>query len=308
MFDEYGCMVVEDVLSAADIEALRDDYASLLDNLALRFFDEGKIPSIFADLPFEQRLTAIMTQTSDNLYDYFDISLSIANPTGPVHLSEAVFNLIRHPRIVDVVETLIGGEILANPIQHVRIKPPQMEAARNPEQSTLLLQTGWHQDLGVTREEADDTDMITVWVAITDATEENGCLTVIPGSHRTGLAVHCPTNQMTIPDVLLEGLPTPLPLKAGSAIFMHRLTKHASLPNVSDSIRWSFDLRYQPVGQPTGRDEFPAFVARSRSNPTSELHDFATWQALWENARTALIEAEQRRKTHRWDGDAPVCA
>jgi phytanoyl-CoA hydroxylase len=308
MFDEQGFVVIEDVLSAHNIRALRDDYEALLDRLAVRFYEDGKIPSTFDDLPFEKRLTAIMTQSSENLYKYFDISLNLADPTGPMHLSEAVFNLIRHPRILDTVESLIGGEILANPIQHVRIKPPQLEAVHNRQQSTLLLQTGWHQDLGVTRQEADNTDMITVWVAITDATEENGCLTVIPGSHRTGLEIHCPTNQMTIPDTLLNGVPTALPMKAGSAIFMHRLTKHASLPNVSDSIRWSFDLRYQPIGQPTGRDEFPAFVARSRTNPASELHDFEAWRQLWADARSAILEAEQERKTHRWDGDAPVCA
>ena len=38
---------------------------------------------------------------------------------------------------------------------------------------------------------------------------------------------------------------------------MHKHTIHGSLPNVSDEIRWSLDLRYNPTGQPTGRPEFP---------------------------------------------------
>ncbi len=89
---------------------------------------------------------------------------------------------------------------------------------------------------------------------------------------------------------------------------MHRLTKHTSLTNNSDDIRWSFDLRYQPVGQPTGRDEFPGFVARSRSNPHSELHDFDTWKQLWMQARQQLVDHGRPARTNRWSEDNPVCA
>ncbi len=307
-FETYGFAVVEDVLSPADIQALKDDYTHLLDERIPEFYATGKIPALFEDLPFVERLSAVMTQSTENLFRYFDISLNIQEPNGPVHLSPAVFDLIRHPGILDVVEQIIGGEIYANPIQHVRIKPPQLQAAHNAQQSTLLLQTGWHQDLGVTREEADETNMLTVWVAITDATKENGCLCVIPGSHRTGLVEHCPTNQMTIPDKLLNGESLPLPVKAGSILLLHRLTKHASLANITDGVRWSFDLRYQPIGQPTGRDEFPGFVARSRHQPEAELHDFEAWYESWMTARARLSEGESVAKTHRWDGDAPVCA
>ena len=56
-------------------------------------------------------------------------------------------------------------------------------------------------------------------------------------------------------------------MKKGDVLFMDRLTMHASLPNVSDEIRWSFDLRYNRTGDATGRSWFPGFVARSRSNP-----------------------------------------
>ena len=66
---------------------------------------------------------------------------------------------------------------------------------------------------------------------------------------------------------------------------MHRLTCHGSLPNRSDRIRWSLDLRYNPTGQHTGRPVFPGFVARSRRNPDSELDDPAVWAGLWRQAR-----------------------
>ncbi len=88
---------------------------------------------------------------------------------------------------------------------------------------------------------------------------------------------------------------------------MSRWTCHASLANTSDQIRWSFDLRYSPVGQPTGREEFPGFVARSRSNPESELHDPETWYAMWRDARDNLALRDDPTY-NRWTESNPACA
>ena len=58
-------------------------------------------------------------------------------------------------------------------------------------------------------EEARDTEMLTVWVAISDATRENGCMWAAVGSHRDeNLLVHCPGKRMVseiyIPDALID--------------------------------------------------------------------------------------------------------
>ena len=80
-----------------------------------------------------------------------------------------------------------------------------------------------------------------------------------------------------------------------------------SLANNSDDVRWSFDLRYNPIGQPTGRDLFPGFVARSRANPESVLRDPATWEKLWRDTRDRLAQ-EEHTPFNRWSADAAVCA
>ena len=82
---------------------------------------------------------------------------------------------------------------------------------------------------------------------------------------------------------------------------------HASHSNNSENIRWSFDLRYNPIGQPTGRGAFPGFIARSRQNPASELHDPAAWDQLWADARYKLA-TEGMGKFNRWTTENPVCA
>ena len=100
-------------------------------------------------------------------------------------------------------------------------------------------------------------------------------------------------------------------MKPGDVLFMTKMTKHASLTNESDGVRFSFDIRYNPTGQPTERPWFPGFVARSRSHPESELRDFTTWDRLWEEARLALeaIDYDTPGTSHWKTGEEdPRCA
>ena len=194
------------------------------------------------------------------------------------------------------MESIIGSEIYSNPTQHVRIKPPEHLTPKNPDTGLVQLgATPWHQDSGVVTAEADESEILNVWIPVWDADEAAGCLHLVPRSHREGLKVHCPGGTATspstlgIPDELFRvGDAVPVPMRRGSALFMHRLTCHGSLPNRSDRIRWSLDLRYNPTGQHTGRPVFPGFVARSRRNPESELDDSAVWAGLWRQTRARL--------------------
>ena len=157
--------------------------------------------------------------------------------------------------------------------------------------------------------DADETEMLTVWFPLWDATVENGCLMVWPNSKEQGLLAHCPAyDGLQIPARMVNGQPTSMPMKRGDVLFLHRLTMHASHSNVSDNVRWSFDLRYNPIGQPTGRGHFPGFVARSRRHPETELHDPAEWARLWHETRYRLARREAKPSFNRWCADSPVCA
>jgi hypothetical protein len=311
-FEAQGYLVVDDVLDPAeDLDPVVQEYERLLDELVDRWHAEGKLPETFRDLLFPRRFARVLQEAKDvNVMSYFDISLPFKGVTEetPIHLGPAVFGLLTNRRLLDAVERFVGPEIYSNPIQHTRIKPPERELPEHLLASSLLAKTDWHQDQGVHLPEADATEMLTVWLPVTDATEENGCLCVIPGSHREGLVTHCTTQGLHIPDDLLGGAPRPLPMRRGAVLFMHHLTKHSSLRNASDGIRWSFDLRYHPVGQPTGRPWFPGFVARSRRDPESALTDWRDWADLWREARTRLAAIEEPGKFNRWTGQEPGCA
>ncbi len=86
-----------------------------------------------------------------------------------MHFGPVVSAMTTHKRVLKIVEDLIGPEITSNPIQHVRVKPPSKRLAED-EIKAHITKTDWHQDRGIALAEADQTNMITVWVAITDAT------------------------------------------------------------------------------------------------------------------------------------------
>lgn len=307
LIETQGYAIVEDLLDEAALKAIVDDYTDLLDRMAPQWYAKGLISSVYEGLPFEERLTAVLGEAKRDVFAHMDIALSneTVHSDAGINISRAVYDLIRNERLLDKVEEVIGGEILSNPIQHVRIKPAQAKVA--PGLGNLVRETGWHQDQGVARTNADNTEMLTVWLAITDATIENGCLQVMPYSHLQGMTTHCPLEQVEIPEQLLLGEPLPVPIRAGDALFFHRLTQHNSLVNRSDTVRWSFDLRYQPIGMPTGRDEFPSLIVRSRKDP-SQAQPYEEWRDSWYAARDYLASLEERPLTHRWDAEAEVCA
>jgi hypothetical protein len=75
------------------------------------------------------------------------------------------------------------------------------------------------------------------------------------------------------------------------------------------SFRISLDLRYQPIGQASGRPAFASagFAARSRAHPEQVLSDPATWERNWLVLRERLA-AEENPTFNRWSADSPVCA
>ena len=318
-FEQQGYLVVEDLFDPEqDLDPVIEEYGSVLDRLAQDLYDKDEISETYEDLPFGDKLTRIYAESGKVHAQYFDFSLPQKNvqPDTPMWVGPQVFQLLRNDKLLDAVESLIGPEIYSNPVQHVRLKPPEHLCPINEETGRVQLgATPWHQDSGVVTPEADETDMLTVWFGLWDTTIENGCLEVVPKSHREGLLQHCHATAarsrafaLNIPDQFLRLRDrVPIPLKRGSVLFFHRLNCHCSLPNKSDNIRWSFDLRYNPTGQPTGRGAFPGFVARSRSNPASELHDPTQWANLWYETRSQLSQSENPA-FNRWKVDDPACA
>jgi hypothetical protein len=321
-FEENGYLAIEGLLLEADLAPLEEEYGQLLDGVAADLYARGEITSRFEALAFGRRFGRILGEFPE-LHRYFNISLPLIN--GEINEAEfvmhdgpAAFGLLRNRKLLDVAESLLGGELTSNPVQQVRMKPPLRSMDPQRAEHSNVGATTWHQDTVALTPDADETRMLTIWVAMTEASVENGCLMSIPGSHKGGTVQHCPGKriaaEMYVPDVLIGGRkPQPLPLGKGGVILFDKNNIHCALPNRSDGLRWSFDLRYSVTGDPTGRPAFPGFVARSRANPVSELRDPVAWKKSWATAREAILSGAYEGpifEQKKWEdgSDMAICA
>jgi ectoine hydroxylase-related dioxygenase (phytanoyl-CoA dioxygenase family) len=103
----------------------------------------------------------------------------------------------------------------------------------------------WHQDNGYTFVEPQQ--YLTCWVALDDATPENGCPRVVPGLHRLGTLAHRLTDAgwqcLDEPDDAV-----PVPARAGSIVVFSSLTPHATGPNRTGSVRKAYIVQFAPSG------------------------------------------------------------
>lgn len=314
-FDREGYVVIRKAFDPERwLTPLLREYEEVLDRLAQNLFAEKRISSLYNDLSFDKRIIEICAESNETNAQYFDFSLPQTNirHETPMWHGPAVFRMLRCPELLDLVECVIGSEIYSNPVQHVRIKMPESREPRDPITGALKMgATNWHQDNGVVLPEADETNVLTVWFPLRYAGVEHGCLQVVPGSHHRGLLEHCWAGPggLHVPErVFSRTGAVALPMNPGDLLFIHKLTLHNSLPNISNEPRISFDLRYNPIGQPTGRSAFPGFVARSRHAPETELHDPNEWSQSWIEARRMLADLNSDQPFNRWNLDAPVCA
>lgn len=149
-------------------------------------------------------------------------------------------DLACHPAILDVVEDLIGPNIL------LFRSSVFAKNARDPGY------VSWHQDslyYGQVPNEC-----VTAWVAFTDSNRSNGCVRVLRGTHRGG---NLPHEERKTPQNLLarghsvieadEGLAVDLELKAGEFSVHHESAVHGSEPNTSDGRRIGMAFFYGPT-------------------------------------------------------------
>ncbi len=145
------------------------------------------------------------------------------------------------PRLLDCVESLVGPDIDFH-YSKINMKPPSIGSV-----------VDWHQDLSYYP--LTNADSVTVLIYLDDADRDNGCLQVIPRFHTRPLLDHTrdgffqgrvtePVDES--PAVLLEG-------RAGSVIFLHAMTPHASVVNTSPRWRRTLILSYRAA------DAFPIY-------------------------------------------------
>lgn len=329
-FEQQGYSVQAGVLDPeVDLKPLREAYARLINELAHIYLEAADVDINPDELGLAEQFCVLVGASHGAALHHLDPALNIFaegyrwRPDLPESRGPEMFRLLTNPRLLDVVEQLVGPEITASPIYHVNQKPAakhlelagQLAKASGVDIAQELFfnfqigRTGWHMDAIAGLPDSHDSNIVNAWIPMTPATVENGCLMVLPGSHLSGVryAPH-PSD--------LDAKGVKLPVQPGDVVFLHNRVMHCSVANSSAAdFRWAFNFRYLPTGQPTGRPYLPEFVARSRAAPGTELHDPEAWRMKWVRALDHINEhgtptsfagirnlslEEARELTRRW--------
>jgi phytanoyl-CoA hydroxylase len=220
LFHQQGYLVVHDAFTNTEVN---DALAGLLDLIggmypAYRGVQyEKNTRELIATLPNEQK--------QDSVRKLFKM----------VEYEERIAALARHPQMIALLARLVGDtpELFQD---QALLKPPLIGREKP-----------WHQDNAYFNVPP-DTAVVGVWIALDQATPENGCMYVIPGSHREGPVIHFKRRDWQIcdTDVAADNAWT-VPLKPGGCLIFHGLLHHGTPPSRSPQRRRALQFHYKPA-------------------------------------------------------------
>jgi phytanoyl-CoA hydroxylase len=207
-FDEQGYVVLEDVIDPDTIAAVTAEIDPVEEAVEQLVRDAGG--SVFIARADEITFTTHLAKQSDVLRSF-----------------------VRGPLFCDLTADLIGPDVRLYWDQAVYKKPGTDDPFP------------WHQDNGYAFVEPQQ--YLTCWIALTDATEDNGCPWIVPGLHRHGTFVH---RHSELGFVCLDDAAgaVPAPVRAGGMVAFSSLAPHCTGPNRTDETRKAYIVQYAPDG------------------------------------------------------------
>jgi chlorinating enzyme len=154
-----------------------------------------------------------------------------------------LFKYLAHPRVLDVIEAFIGPNIVLWSSHF--IAKPRGDGKAVP----------WHTDGAYWGDRLKPMEVITLWLAVDESTVENGCMRVLPGSHKAavGMDQYVPVDHQANvfgaevkQELIDESQAVDLELRVGECHFHDAWTLHSSCPNTSEKRRCGYTMRYMP--------------------------------------------------------------
>jgi non-heme Fe2+,alpha-ketoglutarate-dependent halogenase len=175
-----------------------------------------------------------------------------------------VAELVRHPAILDKVQEILGPDLIAwRSVFFIK-------AARDPRRIE------WHNDLAYW--ERSEEREVSAWIALTDSTTENGCVRVIPGSHRGELFERAMARsrsdrlmRMVVETEVGKDGGVPIELLAGQFDLHHGGLLHRSPGNPTEKPRIGLAVRYVPSTVRAGGPYTSATLVRGKDFGLYEL-------------------------------------
>ena len=214
-FDDEGWFVLENAFTAAEMNAV----AAAID-------------------PIEQKVEAFLREQKDGRF-FIAKADAITFTTHLVAKSSSLREFARHRVFQDICHDIVGAHARLYWDQAVYKKPG------NPEEFP------WHQDNGYTFIEPQQ--YLTCWVALNDATIDNGCPCVAPGLHKLGTLEHW-SSPVGLACLKSVDRSVAAPVRKGSIVVFSSLTPHRTGPNLTQDVRKAYILQYAPDGARAYRD------------------------------------------------------
>ena len=271
-FADDGYLIVREAIPADVIDGLRDLISGHIDTYAAQLVADGRISSGYRTESFGRRLVLIQRELGADLRTWHSFLFA-----------RQMHALASHAGIVDVLKQILGPEVTFHGDYQLTAKLPGSTWTAFP----------WHQDVWYYGLRSCDMAIVTVWLPLVPTNKENGCLRVIPGSHKWGLldARRGGDHNVRVSEDVEQRAPAiDCELNPGDALFLSQLTFHASEVNLSQDVRWTLDLGYS---------------ATTGSRPHTELERASREyisETLEKDGRTALVVASDRAsKISSWD-------
>ena len=222
-FEQYqteGYLVVEDALSMETVERVKS---------RLREYTHGdREPEAFDSQlePRVERGELEVEQEGDAVRKFEGL--------GMVESDEVFREVATNETIVSVASQLLGPNLKLLR-SAAMFKPPEVGSEK-----------GYHQDAAYYP--IQPMDHLTVWIALDEATRENGCMNVVPGAHEDGILGHEAVEYDT--DIVIaerdydEDDAVAIPMEPGSVLFQHCLAPHYTAPNTTDRWRRALIMAY----------------------------------------------------------------
>jgi ectoine hydroxylase-related dioxygenase (phytanoyl-CoA dioxygenase family) len=217
------------VLDAAQARQFDEHGYIVLDGV----FAPRELAEIVAEIdPLEAQTDAFLRTQENGRFLILEAG-AITFSTHLVTRSPRLRAFAAHPMFAGLAADLVGPDVNLYWDQAVYKKPEKPR--RFP----------WHQDNGYTYVEPQQ--YLTCWVALTDATLDNGCPWVAPGLHRLGTLRHTYVEPLGYECFSEPGAKVAAPVRAGGIAVFSSLTPHLTGPNVTRSVRKAYILQYAPA-------------------------------------------------------------
>ena len=295
-YRDDGYVIVRDFFGRDELEPVIDWINQLVDDLSNRLYAAGKIQDKYENEGFYKRLTCLERE-----YPGAAVLIHIGGILG-----QPLADLWASPKLLDVVEQIIGPEIAGHPVWNLRSKTPL-----NP-----LVTVPWHQDTAYLAEGAQNTLQPTAWIPLIDTNAQNGTLQVLRGGHRSGQVLRHRLESskgdrrswylLIEEEDLVEGDIVTCEMEMGSFLLINQLIPHRSTENLSDDIRWSVDLRWQRPDEVSGFEGIKdPILLRTAKTPGYQL-DWKSWAvqnriaAAMEDHKDEFESSVMGPWLHRW--------